>query len=82
MIEENAIYSVACIQAMFNIRKILYRYIRKDDARSESFVATLISMLGDHYNNVEELNSCIKTWTRIADRGGLKHVTLDAFCFF
>jgi len=42
-------------------------------------------MLGDQYDNVEELSSYmdyIKTWTRIADRGGLKHVTSDTFRFF
>ena len=47
------------LQAMFNIRKIPYRHVRKDDARSESFLATLISMLGDHYDNVKELSSYI-----------------------
>ena len=82
-IEENAIYYAAG----YVVRKILCRHVKKDDAKSKSIVTALISMLGNHYDNdiVEELSSYmdyVTTWTRIADRGGLKHVTLDTFRFF
>ena len=82
-IEENAIYYTAG----YVVRKILCRHVKKDDAKSKSIVTALISMLGNHYDNdiVEELSSYmdyVTTWTRIADHGGLTHVTLDTFCFF
>jgi len=80
-IEENAIYYAAG----YVIRKILYRHVKKDDAKSKSIVTALISMLGNHYDNMEEQSSYmdyVTTWTKIADRGGLKHVTLDTFRFF
>ena len=80
-IEENAIYYAAG----YVVRKILYRHVKKDDAKSKVIVTALISMLGNHYDNVEELSSYmdyVTTWTRIADRGGLKHVALDTFRFF
>jgi len=69
--------------AGYIIRKIVYHHARKD-VRSKSFVTTLISMLRDHYDNVKEISSYmdyVKTWTRIADSGGLKHVTLDTSIF-
>lgn len=81
VIEENAIYYAAG----YTLRKLIRKYNQMDNCKSKEFVDILNDMLGEDQVSIEANTTYmdyIKVWTKINDRGGLIHVSLDTFrCF-
>ena len=81
LVEENAIYYAAG----YVIHKLIRKYNQMDSRKSKEFVHTLNDMLGEDPVSIEAHSTYmdyVTVWTKINDRGGLMHVSLNTFhCF-
>lgn len=81
IIEENAMYYAAG----YVVRKILQNYRLANDDKGAALTSTLVRMIGENTHSIEATATYldyVKTWTVQVDRGGLIHVSSDAFRFF
>ena len=81
LVEENAIYYAAG----YVIHKLIRKYNQMDSRKSKEFVHTLNDMPGEDPVSIEAHSTYmdyVTVWTKINDRGGLMHVSLNTFhCF-
>ena len=81
VVEENAIYYAGG----YVVRKILQKYRRANDDKGAAQASTLVKMIGENADSIEATDTYldyVKTWTVEVDRGGLIHISNDAFRFF
>ena len=78
VVEENAIYYAAG----YVVRKVLQKYCRANDDKGAAQASTLVKMIGENAHSIEATDTYldyVKMWTVEVDRGGLIHVSNDAF---
>ena len=80
VVEENAIYYTAG----YVVRKVLQKYRRANDDKGAAQTSTLVRMIGENAHSIEATDTLdyVKMWTVEVDRGGLIHVSNDAFRIF
>ena len=81
VVEENAIYYAAG----YVVRKVLQKYRRANDDKGAAQASTLVKMIGENAHSIEATDTYldyVKMWTVEVDRGGLIHVSNDAFRIF
>ena len=80
VVEENTIFYAGG----YVLRKIMSKYRGGNDEKEAALVSTLTSMIGDT-SSLEATSSCldyVKAWTKQVDRGGLIHMSDDAYRLF
>ena len=78
VVEENTIYYAAG----YVVRMVLQKYRRANDDKGAAQVSTLVRMIGENAHSIEATDTYldyVKMWTVEVDRGGLIHVSNDAF---
>ena len=80
VVEENAIFYAGG----YVLRKIMIKYRGSNDEKETALVSALTSMIGDT-SSLEATSSYldyVKAWTKQVDRGGLIHMSDDAYRLF